>query len=180
MGVQRTFTTGPAIDPDQIAAPPNVRVVRSAPHTRVLRHAAAVVTHGGHGTVAKTLAAGVPLLTLQLGRDQPDVAARVVAAGAGLRVPRDSSAERIADDVVRLLAEPAFRASAGRLAADHPQAREGSDPLSGPDSRGLTPDVAADERGDLPCERRPLGLETEQHAPAVTRDRGKDDESLAA
>ena len=116
LDVHGLVTTGPAIDPDQIAAPPNVRVVRSAPHTRVLRHAAAVVTHGGHGTVAKTLAAGVPLLTLPLGRDQPDVAARVVAAGAGLRLPRQSSAERIADGVGRLLAEPTFRASAGRLA----------------------------------------------------------------
>src|SRR3712207_8417270 len=53
--VRGVITTGPAIDPADVAAPPNVTVVRSAPHNEVLRHAAAVVTHAGHGTVAKAL-----------------------------------------------------------------------------------------------------------------------------
>ncbi|MGH3204263.1 MAG: hypothetical protein ACRDP5_19760 [Streptosporangiaceae bacterium] len=37
-----------------------------------------------YGTVIKALAAGVPLVVAPLGRDQPDNAARVIHAGAGL------------------------------------------------------------------------------------------------
>jgi UDP:flavonoid glycosyltransferase YjiC (YdhE family) len=110
------LTTGPAVDPAAVPAPRNVQVVRSAPHARVLRHASAVVTHAGHGTVAKTLAAGVPLVALPLGRDQPDVAVRVAQAGAGLTLPKSSSPERIAAAVRRVLEEPAFAAAARRVA----------------------------------------------------------------
>jgi UDP:flavonoid glycosyltransferase YjiC (YdhE family) len=116
LDVHGLVTTGPSIDPDAFAAPPNVRIVRSAAHTKVLRHAAAVVTHAGHGTVAKALAAGVPLLAVPLGRDQPDVAARIVAAVAGLRLPAKSTAEQIAGGVGRLLADSAYRAGAARVA----------------------------------------------------------------
>ena len=51
-----------------------------------------------------------------MGRDQNDTAARVVHAGAGLRLSPDSAAPRIAKAAARLLAEPAFREGAQRLA----------------------------------------------------------------
>ena len=38
----------------------NVFVCRSAPHNQLLPEAAKVVTHAGHGTVIRSLAAGVP------------------------------------------------------------------------------------------------------------------------
>jgi len=113
--VRAVVTTGPAIDPTTMQAPPNVTVVQSAPHADVLRHAAAVVTHGGHGTVAKTLAAGVPMLVMPMGRDQGDNAARVVAHGAGLRLKTKASPRAIARDVTRLLDEPSFRDNAQRV-----------------------------------------------------------------
>ena len=47
-----------------------------------------VVTHGGHGTVMKALAAGVPLVILPHGRDQADTAARVTARSAGIALKR--------------------------------------------------------------------------------------------
>ena len=81
--VRGIVTTGPALDPAQIRAPANVTVVAAAPHSEVLRDAAAVVTHGGHGTVVRTLAADVPMVVLHHGRDQADNAARVVAARCG-------------------------------------------------------------------------------------------------
>ncbi|HEX8119729.1 MAG TPA: glycosyltransferase [Solirubrobacteraceae bacterium] len=109
-------TTGPAIDPATVAAPANVTVVRSAPHAQVLRHASAVVTHGGHGTVAKALAAGVPVVALPLGRDQHDVAQRVVTAGAGLRLDASSSPERIAAAVRTVLERPEYARAARRVA----------------------------------------------------------------
>jgi UDP:flavonoid glycosyltransferase YjiC (YdhE family) len=74
-----------------VPAPENVDVVRAAPHREVLREAQLVVTHCGHGTTVKALAAGVPIVGLPMGRDQLDVAARLVHAGAGVRLDhRDS------------------------------------------------------------------------------------------
>lgn len=115
--VRGVLTTGPMIDPRDVPAPANVEVVRSAPHGEVLRHAAAVITHAGHGTVVKSLAAGVPLVCMPLGRDQHDVTARVVHAGAGLKAGKDASPQRIARAVRAVLDEPGYAAAARRLAA---------------------------------------------------------------
>jgi len=113
--VRGVLTAGPSLDPSAIAAPSNVQVCASAPHSEVLRHAAAVVTHGGHGTVVKALAADVPLLVLPMGRDQADNAARVVWRGAGLALKRTASTTAIAAALTRLLGEPAFRARAAEI-----------------------------------------------------------------
>ena len=90
-------------------------VVQAAPHSEVLRSAAAVVTHGGHGTVIRSLAADVPLVVLHHGRDQADNAARVTARGAGLAVKRSASPAAIATAVRRVLDDPSFRSGAARL-----------------------------------------------------------------
>jgi MGT family glycosyltransferase len=66
---------------------PNARVERFAPHRQVLERSAAVVCHGGMGIVQKAMLAGVPLAVVPFGRDQPEVARRVVEAGAGVMVP---------------------------------------------------------------------------------------------
>jgi MGT family glycosyltransferase len=115
--IRGLVTTGPAIAPDSITAPSNVTVVERAPHSQVLRQAAAVVTHGGHGTVIKTLAAGVPLVVLPFGRDQADNAARVAHHRAGIRLSRGARAAAITTAVRRVLDDPAYAAGAQRLAA---------------------------------------------------------------
>jgi MGT family glycosyltransferase len=115
--VRGIVTTGPAVPVDAIEAPANVTVVERAPHSEVLRHASAVVTHAGHGTVIKALAAGVPVVALPLGRDQLDNAARVVHHGAGLRLKPNAKPEAIAKALRRVLDEPSFGAGAERLAA---------------------------------------------------------------
>jgi MGT family glycosyltransferase len=115
--VRAIVTTGPALEPGAIAAPSNVDVVAAAPHAAILRHAAAVVTHGGHGTVVRSLAAGVPLVVLPHGRDQADNARRVSARGAGITLRRSASSATIAAAVERVLADPSFAAAAGRLGA---------------------------------------------------------------
>jgi UDP:flavonoid glycosyltransferase YjiC (YdhE family) len=113
--VYAVVTTGPAIDPDVITAPTNVTVVRDAPHSQILRHAAAVVTHGGHGTVVRALAAGVPLVILPHGRDQADNARRITARDAGVALSRRAKPPKIAAAVQRLLATPTYRAAAEQL-----------------------------------------------------------------
>lgn len=113
--VRGLVTLGPAMAGEPFDVPANVVAVPSAPHARVLPHAAAVVTHAGHGTVMRALAHGVPLLCLPMGRDQDDNAARVVARGAGLRLRPSARPPRIAAAVRRLLDEPEFRTQAARL-----------------------------------------------------------------
>lgn len=113
--VRGLVTTGPAMRGEQFDAPANVVVVPTAPHSRVFPEASAVISHGGHGTVMRALAHGVPVLCLPMGRDQDDNAARVVANGAGLRLKRSAKPERIAAAVQRLIDEPGFRENARRL-----------------------------------------------------------------
>jgi MGT family glycosyltransferase len=115
--VRGLVTTGPALDPDVITPAANVTVVASAPHAQVLEHARAVVTHGGHGTVMKTLAAGLPMVVMPHGRDQKDNGVRVRAHGAGLVLPRSASSRRIATAVQRVLDDSSFEENARSLGA---------------------------------------------------------------
>ena len=115
--VRGLVTTGPALDPAVLTPPANVTVVASAPHAEVLKHARAVVTHGGHGTVMKTLAAGVPMVVMPHGRDQKDNGVRVRANGAGLLLPRNASSRRIATALQRVLDDDRFERSARSLGA---------------------------------------------------------------
>jgi MGT family glycosyltransferase len=113
--VRAVMTTGPAIDSSVLRAPSNVSVLASAPHSQVLQHAAATVTHGGHGTVVKSLAADVPMLVMHHGRDQADNAARVTARGAGIALKRTGTPDAIAKAVKRLIDDPSYKIQATKL-----------------------------------------------------------------
>jgi MGT family glycosyltransferase len=115
--VRAVITTGKGIAPDDVSSPPGVQVVRSAPHAVVLREADLVVTHCGHGITIKALAAGVPLVCLPMGRDQLDIAARVVHRGAGVRLDSAAQPEEIAGAARKVLDEPGYRQAAERIAA---------------------------------------------------------------
>jgi MGT family glycosyltransferase len=112
------LTVGEERDHRELGAlPPNVTVERWVPQDEVLTHAAAVVTHGGHGTVIKALAADVPLLVLPMGRDQNDNATRVTERGAGLQLTPETASDAIAQATRRLLDEPSFAEAAAQLGA---------------------------------------------------------------
>jgi UDP:flavonoid glycosyltransferase YjiC (YdhE family) len=113
--VRAVVTAGPALDPASLRPAANVTVVTSAPHREVLRHAAVVITHGGHGTVVKALAAGVPMVLLPHGRDQADTAVRVAARDAGVMLKRSAGAAEIAAAVRVVLQDDSYRAAAERL-----------------------------------------------------------------
>ena len=69
-------------------APPNARRGRLAPlHAGDAGGADLVVCHGGHGTVARALAAGAPVLCCPAVGDMAENGARVAWAGAGLMLP---------------------------------------------------------------------------------------------
>jgi MGT family glycosyltransferase len=108
-------TLGPALDPASIHTDGNVCCVETAPHGLIIPQAAVVITHCGHGTTLKALAAGVPLVCMPMGRDQNDTAARVVARGAGVRIKPSASPATIRRAVERVIADPKYHQSALRL-----------------------------------------------------------------
>jgi MGT family glycosyltransferase len=115
LDVRALVTLGSVVKPEEVPGTENVVVVPSAPHTELFRRASAVITHCGHGTTMKALAAGVPLVCMPMGRDQNDTAARVVHAGAGIRLKPSASASAIRLAVKRALSEPSVREGAQRM-----------------------------------------------------------------
>ena len=74
------------------------------PFSRVLPRCAAMVHHGGVGSCAQGLAAGVPQLTMPLGFDQPDNATRLWRLGVGRFVrPEAFRSARVAAELAELL-----------------------------------------------------------------------------
>lgn len=116
-------TTGPGMRSRPLTrVPGNVHVVESVPHGAVLPHVDLAITHGGHGTLIRSLASGTPVMVVPISRDQPDNAARAVHHQVGVSVSKRSSPERFADSVRRALADEALhenaRAMGERLAPD--------------------------------------------------------------
>jgi UDP:flavonoid glycosyltransferase YjiC (YdhE family) len=75
-----------------------------APLTRLLPRCAALVHHGGIGTTAAGLAAGIPQIVWPLSHDQPDNAARIKKLAAGDRIlPKHFKPEHVAHVLNTLL-----------------------------------------------------------------------------
>ena len=111
----RALATLGGLESGEVRGADNVWVTRSAPHEDVMRDAAVVVTHGGHGTVMRALSHRRPLLVMPHGRDQNDNAVRVTERGAGLSLPPTADATTIRAALERLLWDPAFAQRAGCL-----------------------------------------------------------------
>ena len=92
--------------PHQLPArlPPGFRHCSFAPFRQLLPLCGAVVHHGGIGTTAAALCAGIPQLILPLAWDQPDNAERVRRLGVGARLgPRQRTAGHLARALARLM-----------------------------------------------------------------------------
>ena len=97
------------------AAPANARVVDWVGYSQVMPAADLVVCHGGHGTVARALAAGTPVICCPAGGDMAENGARVAWAGAGLMLPwRLTSPGALRLAVRRALGDGSFAARAAR------------------------------------------------------------------
>lgn len=96
--------------------PPGVRHVPYAPFQRLFPRCAAVVHHGGIGTVAKALAAGIPQVVLPVAYDQTDNATQVKRLGVGeWLMARKATAARLAASITSVTA-PAVRDAAANMA----------------------------------------------------------------
>ncbi|AVH54806.1 MULTISPECIES: macrolide family glycosyltransferase [Streptomyces] len=96
--------------------PANVLARRFVPQPEVLERAALFVTHGGMNSVNEAMYAGVPMLVVPQGADQPLVARRVVELGAGLSIrTQDVTEGSVRALAGRLLDDARFRAAAATL-----------------------------------------------------------------
>jgi UDP:flavonoid glycosyltransferase YjiC (YdhE family) len=88
--------------------PTNVRHESYAPFGQLLPRCAALVHHGGIGTTAQALRAGVPQVIMPMSHDQFDNAARVRRLGVGGEVPRKKyMADRVARELAGIVDSPA-------------------------------------------------------------------------
>ncbi len=101
------------------SAPAGVFVLDAAPHAWLFPRMAAVVHHGGAGTTAEGLRAGVPSLIVPFIVDQPFWGARVRALGVGPDpIPlKKLTAARLAEAIHRAVTDRDIRQRAQRLAA---------------------------------------------------------------
>lgn len=99
----------------RLAVPPWA-VVGLGSQAELLTHADVVVCGGGHGMVAKTLLAGVPLVAVPGGGDQWEIANRVVRQGSG-RLVRPLTADALVAAVHDVLSSPGYRRAARAAAA---------------------------------------------------------------
>jgi UDP:flavonoid glycosyltransferase YjiC (YdhE family) len=95
--------------------PAGVHAQRWVHEAGVLPHAAAMVSHGGAGSIRTALAAGVPLAVLPLFGDQPYNAQAVAAIGAGVAL---EGVEGVRDGARTLLEDPRYARTAAAVAAE--------------------------------------------------------------
>jgi UDP:flavonoid glycosyltransferase YjiC (YdhE family) len=110
------FTAGPAIEAAQLRLPANTKAEQFVPHKAVLPSASLVITHAGWQTVNAALSCGVPLVCIPDGRDQPDNAVRVLAAGAGVRVSKKAPVRKIRRVVEQALVDTNLKRGAELMA----------------------------------------------------------------
>lgn len=118
LDVRVAVTLGHGIGPEVLSDHEGAVVVPWVPHEVLLRHADAVVTHAGYGTVLAALRAGVPLVCVPMARDQPGNADRVSALGAGVTVGADAPASSIRAALEQVLLDEACRTAARRLGTE--------------------------------------------------------------
>lgn len=96
--------------------PRHIRHFPYIPFSQVLPRAAALAYHGGIGTCAQALRAGIPHLIQPMAHDQLDNLSRIreLGVGDGLH-PRQFKARRIAALLDRLLHDPALKQRAADL-----------------------------------------------------------------
>jgi UDP:flavonoid glycosyltransferase YjiC (YdhE family) len=98
--------------------PPSVRHVGFLPMSQLLPHTAALVHHGGIGSCAQALAAGLPQIVRPMSYDQFDNARRVVRLGVAREIGvRRFSGRRLADALRSLFDSPTVAARCRDLAS---------------------------------------------------------------
>ncbi|KAA0084727.1 glycosyltransferase [Mycolicibacterium sp. P9-64] len=114
---ERALISSGVWDLDDTAYGDHVKLVGAVNHAAVFPACRAVVHHGGAGTTAAGMRAGVPTLVLWVGADQPVWANQVKRLEVGIaRRFTSTNQDRLLADLRRVL-EPRFAARASEVAA---------------------------------------------------------------
>lgn len=101
----------PGLEPDILAVP-------YVPFSQVLPRCAAIIYHGGIGTCAQALHAGIPQLVQPMAHDQLDTLSRVRDLGVGMGImPRNFREKPLAKALETLLSTPSYRKNAAEMPA---------------------------------------------------------------
>jgi rhamnosyltransferase subunit B len=111
--------------PEQLPSglPPGIQHFAYLPFSEVLPRALALVHHGGIGTTAQAIAAGIPQVIRPMAHDQPDTAARVERLGIGVTLsPKNFDAASLAEKLEPLITSQAVsdlcKSYAGKIHPD--------------------------------------------------------------
>jgi UDP:flavonoid glycosyltransferase YjiC (YdhE family) len=116
--VRVVATTNRVVPQTPIEAPPNAILVDWLSYSQLMPAASLVISHGGHGTVARALGAGTPVLACPLIGDMSETAMRVAWARVGLSLPwRLCRPAPLRWAARRLLSDGSFTQHAAELAA---------------------------------------------------------------
>jgi len=115
--VRVVATTNRVAPQHPIEVPDNAALVEWLSYSQLMPAASLVISHGGHGTVARALGAGTPVLISPIIGDMSETAMRVAWAGVGLSLPwRLCRPAPLRWAARRLLHEPRFAAKAQEIA----------------------------------------------------------------
>jgi UDP:flavonoid glycosyltransferase YjiC (YdhE family) len=128
--VRVVATTNRVVPQRPIEVPANAVLVDWLSYSQLMPAASLVISHGGHGTVARALGAGTPVLICPIIGDMSETAMRVSWAKAGLSLPwRLCRPQPLRWAARRILRDPSFTVAAERIAAwgrEHDGARRGA------------------------------------------------------
>ena len=96
--------------PEQLPAelPEGIQHFAYLPFSQVLPRALALVHHGGIGTTAQAIAAGIPQVIRPMAHDQPDTAVRIEKLGIGVSLdPKKFNAVTLAEKINSLITSQA-------------------------------------------------------------------------
>jgi rhamnosyltransferase subunit B len=106
--------------PDQIprSLPSSVRYFDFVPFTHLVPRCAALVHHGGIGSMSQAFAAGVPQVVMPMSHDQPDNIERAIKLGVGASLPpKQFTGDKLAAALKPLLTSPEVAANCQAIAA---------------------------------------------------------------
>jgi UDP:flavonoid glycosyltransferase YjiC (YdhE family) len=129
--VRVVATTNRVVPQRPIEVPRNAVLVDWLSYSQLMPAASLVISHGGHGTACRALAAGAPLLVTPFIGDMSETAMRVAWAGAGLSLPwRLCRSGPLRWAARRILGDRSFARRAAEFAAwsrGHDGAERGAD-----------------------------------------------------
>jgi len=129
--VRIVATTNRVVPQSPIEVPGNAVLVDWLSYSQLMPAASLVISHGGHGTVARALGAGTPVLICPIIGDMSETAMRVAWARCGLSLPwRLCRPTPLRWAARRLLEDDSFAVRARQLASwgeEHIGAERGAD-----------------------------------------------------